>query len=309
MGTVMLEEALAALCGGGALALAVARLVHPRRSPMGRMSFYLESARVHLGGRPAVATGPLVAGEALRRVLGPLVYSALGRLARLGRLGPAESLEVSLRQAGTKITPEAYRREYLRWLIGTPLALGLVGALMGRANLVAVFFVAGVFVGGRRLPERLRGQTRRRCERVRSDLPTVAAMLALKVENNKSLVVAVSDVAGLGSGPVVEELARALHLISAGYGEAPAFELVAKESAEPAASRFYRFLAVATGGGLDLARALLDQANELRAQRREEIERRAAQRQMALVVPNLVLMAPVLFLFLLAPLPQMLFGK
>jgi len=45
---------------------------------------------------------------------------------------------------------------------------------------------------------------------------------------------------------VVEELGRVVHLINAGFGEAPAFELVAKESAEPAASRFYRFLAAAT---------------------------------------------------------------
>jgi tight adherence protein C len=116
-------------------------------------------------------------------------------------------------------------------------------------------------------------------------------------------------VAAQGSGPVIEELGRVVHLINAGYAEAPAFELVAGESAEPAASRFYRFLAAATGGGLDLAKALLDQANELRAQRREEIERRAAQRQMALIIPNLAFMAPVLFVFLLAPLPQMLFGK
>ena len=309
MGTVMLDAAVCALCGGAAMAWTATRLVHPRRSPLGRISLYLEGARVHLGGRPTVAAGPLVAGEALRRVLGPLVGGALSRLARVGRLGPAENLELSLRQAGVKITPEAYRREYLRWLIGTPLALGAVGALVGRTDFVALFFAAGVFVGARRLPERLKAQARRRSDRVRSDLPTVASMLALKIENNKSLVVAVSDLVSQGSGPVVEELGRAIHLINAGYGEAPAFELVARESAEPAASRFYRFLAAATGGGLDLARALLDQANELRAQRREEIERSAAQRQMALIIPNLVFMAPVLFLFLLAPLPQLLFGK
>jgi tight adherence protein C len=140
-------------------------------------------------------------------------------------------------------------------------------------------------------------------------LPTVAAVLALKIENNKSLVVAVSDVVAQGSGPVVDDLARAVHLVNAGYGEIPAFALIAKESAEPSAARFYRFLAAAAGGGLDLTRALLDQASELRTQRREEIERSAARRQMALVVPNLIFMAPVLFAFLLAPLPQLLFGK
>jgi hypothetical protein len=39
------------------------------------------------------------------------------------------------------------------------------------------------------------------------------------------------------------------------------------------------------------------------------VERSAARRQMSLVVPNLAFMAPVLFAFLLAPLPQLLFGK
>ena len=309
MGPVTTYAALSGVLGGGAVCWMVRRLAHPRRSPLGRMSLYLEGARVRLGGRPAMATGPLLASDALRRVLGPLVGGAVSRLARVGRLGPAENLELSLRQAGLKLTPEAYRREYLRWLIGTPLVLGLVGALTGKAAFVVLFFMAGVFVGARRLPERLRVQARRRSERVRSDLPTVASMMALKIENNKSLVVAVSDVVAQGSGPVVEELGRVVHLINAGFGEAPAFELVAKESAKPAASRFYRFLAAATGGGLDLAKALLDQANELRAQRREEVERSAAQRQMALIIPNLVFMAPVLFAFLLAPLPQLLFAK
>ncbi len=309
MGPVTTDAALSGVLGGAAVCWTVRSLAHPRRSPLGRMSFYLEGARVRLGGRPAAATGPLLAGDALRRVLGPLVGGTASRLAKVGRLGPAENLELSLRQAGVKLTPEAYRREYLRWLVGTPLVLGIIGALTGKAVFVVMFFMAGVFVGARRLPERLRVQARRRSERVRSDLPTVASMLALKIENNKSLVVAVSDVVAQGSGPVVEELGRVVHLINAGYGEAPAFELVATESAEPAASRFYRFLAAATGGGLDLAKALLDQANELRAQRREEVERSAAQRQMALIIPNLVFMAPVLFAFLLAPLPQLLFAK
>ena len=228
---------------------------------------------------------------------------------RLIRVGTAEGLELALRQAGMDMTADAYRREYLRWLIGAPLALGALGALTGKGVYVVIFFLAGIFAGARHMPERVRARTKHRRERMRSDLPTVTSVLALKIENNKSLVVAVSDVVSQGSGPVIEELARAVHLINAGYGEAAAYDLIAAETAEPAAARFYRFLSAATAGGLDLARALLDQANELRAQRREEVERSAARRQMSLVIPNLVLMAPVLFAFLLAPLPQLLFGK
>ncbi len=160
MGPLTTQAALAAALGGGAVFAAVTRLAHPRRSPLSRMSLYLEGARARLGGRPAPSAGPLLAGEALRRVLGPLVGGALGRMAKVGRLGPAEDLELSLRQAGVRLTPEAYRREYLRWLIATPLVLGLVGAVTGRASLVVLFFGAGVVVGARRLPERLKRQAR-----------------------------------------------------------------------------------------------------------------------------------------------------
>ena len=298
----------AILCGAGAYWGAL-RLAHPRRSPLGRMALYLEMPRAHLGAPPSSFASPLAAREALRRVLGPVAGRAISRLVRMVRVGSPENLQLLLRQAGSHTTLDAYRRDHLKWLIGAPLVLGSAGALTGRTLYVLSFFLAGIFAGARRAPERLKAQVRRRSERARSDLPTVVSVLALKIENHKSLVVAISDLVSQGCGPVIDDLARAVQLTNVGYGEAAALELVATEAAEPAAARLYRFLAAATSGGVDLARALLDQASELRLQRREEIERTAARRQMSLVLPNLVFMAPVLFAFLLAPLPQLLFGK
>jgi Flp pilus assembly protein TadB len=300
---------LAALFLGVAVWWVGWRLAHARRSPAARISLYLESARVHLGGPPAQANGALVGAEVLRRVLGPLAGRAISFVPRMVLAGPDDVLELSLRQAGMNMSAASYRRQYLRWLTVTPLALGAVGALAGSATYVVVFFLAGAFAGARRMPERVKAATRRRSERIRSDLPTVVSVLALKIENNKSLVVAVSDVVAQGSGPVIDELARAGHMMNAGFGEAASFDLIGREAAEPAAARFYRFLSAATSGGIDVGKVLLDQACELRAQRREEVERSAARRQMSLVVPNLAFMAPVLFAFLLAPLPQLLFGK
>jgi tight adherence protein C len=303
------DAALAALFAAAAVWWVGWRVAHAPRSPAARMSLYLEGPRVHLGGRPTQPSGAPVGGEVLRRVLGPLANRAISSVSRLVLPGTDDALELSLRQAGLNMNAASYRRQYLRWLTITPLALGVLGAFAGSATYVVVFFGAGVFAGARRMPERVKAATKHRTERMRSDLPTVVSVLALKIENNKSLVVAVSDVVQQGSGPVCDELARAVHLINAGYGEAASFELIAREAPEPAATRFYRLLSAATNGGLDVGKVLLDQACELRAQRREEVERSAARRQMSLVVPNLVFMAPVLFVFLLAPLPQLLFGK
>lgn len=261
---------------------------------------------LEVGPRPS---GAPVGTEVLRRVLGPLAGNAVSFVSRMVLTGTDQDIGLSLRRAGMNMTPAAYRRQYLRWLALTPVALGAVGAVTGSASYVVAFFLAGIFVGARRLPERVKAATKRRSERMRSDLPTVVSVLAQKIENNKSLIVAVSDVVAQGSGPVVEELARAVHLMNAGFGEAASFDLIARETPEPAAARLYRFLSAATSGGMDVGKVLLDQACELRVQRREEVERSAARRQMSLVVPNLAFMAPVLFAFLLAPLPRLLFGK
>jgi tight adherence protein C len=265
-------------------------------------------SRLRLGGDVAAASGPVLYSEATRRVLGPLITGLIDAVVRLVGLSDREALERRLRQAGSTLSTDEYRRRYLRWSVVTPLALGAAGVVTRSGFLVAAFFAAGCFVGVRRMPDQLRGQTRRRNDRIRSDLPSVAAILSPKLENRKSLMVAAAELVQVGSGPVVEDLARSLKLIEAGFGEASAFNHLAMESAESSAARFYRFLAAASRGGLDLPRALLAQADSLRAQRREEVERTAARRQMSMVLPDLVFMAPVLLLFLLAPVPQLLFG-
>lgn len=299
---------LPSVCVGGAVLGLVLTRSHRRRAPGARMSLYVQQAAAGSEARPPANGNAAFASEAVRRVVGPLAVGLMAAGARSLGFHAGADIEMLMRQAGMESDLETYRREHLRWTVMTPLALGAVGLLTGSALLVVLFFLAGCVSGPRRARERLRAKVRRRREELRGDLPTVMAVLAIKIDNNKSLLVAIGEVVAEGSGPVVHDLARALNLVNSGFGDAAAFELVARESAEPVASRFFRLLATATGGGLDVAAGLLDQASELRVQRREEVERTSARRQMALVLPNLVFMAPVLFMFLLAPLPQVIFG-
>ena len=301
-------DLLAALLSGATVALVVRLALPPRRLIVRRLSTYLEPSRIRLGGGLTPGPSPVLYSEATRRVLGPLLTGTLSGAGRLLGLVDREGLELRLRQAGSELKLDDYRRRHLRWAILTPLGLGAAGILTRSGVLVAAFFVCGCVVGVRRMPDQLRAMARRRGERIRSDLPSVAAILSPKLENRKSLVTAITEVVDLGSGPVVEDLARCLHLIAAGFGESAAFTRLADESDEPAAARFYRFLGAASKGGIDLPRALLDQADSLRIQRREEVERSAARRQMSMVLPDLVFMAPVLLLFLIAPVPQLLFA-
>jgi flagellar protein FlaJ len=189
-----------------------------------------------------------------------------------------------------------------------PIGLGLVGVLLGSALLALVLLLVGIPLGFRRMPAHLRSLKRRRAERVRSELPTIAVMLATKIANTKSLLVALREITEVGTGPVVDDIKRALLLVESGYAARAAFELASVEAVEPAAARAYRLIGQATTGGIDLASALIDLAGEVRGQRREEVERTAAKRQLAMTGPIVAFTVPVIALFLIAPTTSVLSG-
>jgi len=299
---------LASLCTAGAVGSAAWALIRPRRAPLRRIAPYTEVARSRLGVPVESVPHPVFAGEAVRRLLGPLATTATAWISRVFRVTDTATLELRLRQAGVAMTVEQYRRRHLQWAIATPVAAGAIGILLGSTPLALLLVALGMFAGVRRMPDQLRSATRRRASRARSDLPTIAGLLSPRVQNTKSLAVAVADLVSEGSGPIIDDLGRAMHATGTGVSLANAFELVAREAVDPAAARFYRFLATATTGSIDLPKALLEQADELRNQRREEVERAAAARQVSMVIPTLVLMVPVAIIFLLAPIPRMLFG-
>jgi tight adherence protein C len=299
---------VAALCAAGAAGTTSYQLIRPPRSIARQIAPYTAVARSHLGVEVESIPEPLVSGEVIRRVLGPLGSIVTNGLSRLLGLTDRQALDLKLRQAGQPMTLEQYRRRHLQNAIGAPIVCGLLGWAMGSTLMVVLFMAAGAFAGSRRMPDRLRSLTRRRATRIRSDLPTIAWMLTPRIRNRMTVVVALADLVRQGSGPVIEDLARALSLIGNGFSESGAFDQIAKESAEPAAARFYAVLSAASSGGIDLVPALLELARELRTQRREEVERASAKRQMAMIIPDLAFMAPVLLMFLIAPIPRLLFG-
>ena len=107
---------------------------------------------------------------------------------------------------------------------------------------------------------------------------------------------------------VVSELADALRLHRAGWSAGDAFRRIAELCPEPFCGRTYRLLASAEERGADLAGALLDLAEDVRESRRESIKRSATKRRAAMLVPTIAILAPVLILFVAAPLPYLITG-
>ena len=76
-----------------------------------------------------------------------------------------------------------------------------------------------------------------------------------------------------------------------------------------AAARTYKLFAAGAERGVDLADGLRALSEDLRDARREDIRQTATKRRAAMLVPTIAVLAPVMLLFIAAPLPSIVFGS
>ena len=299
------------LIAAGATALAAALMVRalfpPARSLASRINPYLAPSATT--SRRSSGSGPLTA------VFGPMVRSLAESVERLLERSGDQVTSLELRQAGwyrdvaeDEAVP-AFRLAQLRSMaIGVGIALSL-GQVLGLTLIQRVVLaVLGLVVGVTRQRSALVSAVTDRRERMRIEIYTVNQLLAMRVRAGGGVVHAVQEVVRRGEGEVVAELSDALRLHRSGWRAGDAFRRIAELTPEPFCGRTYRLLATAEERGADLAPALLDLAEDVRETRRESIRRSATKRRAAMLLPTIAILAPVLILFVAAPLPYLITG-
>ncbi|HVW34962.1 MAG TPA: type II secretion system F family protein [Acidimicrobiia bacterium] len=300
----------AAVAAAGAVGLAA----HPPRRLGGRVRPFAQLARSRLGTGSADAAVLHVngaTGHPVTRVLGPPLRRLAQVLSDLLDAGGPAVVELRLRQAGySDVTADQYRMRQLGWAAGG-CSLGVALGMMTGQPSGVVLLLGGLlgFPGATRWRSRLTRAIDTRRSRMRVELTTIAQVLAVYARTGHGPVEAVREVVRRGRGEVVAELAEALGWITGGSDPRRAYEQLAERTPEPAAARLYRILGSAIHSGGDIARTLLAFADDLRAEQGEEIARRAIRRRSAMLVPLLVLVAPVMLLFVAAGLPHVIFGR
>lgn len=290
-------------------ALAAALVAHtvapPPRRLHERVYPYLSPTLVGLA-RPAPS-------GMLGSVFGPILRDVADRVGRtLDRAGSMVTL-TRLRQAGWfKGLPEpemlvSYRLLQLRAL-GAWTGAGLIlGQILGATTAVRLILLTlAVVVGATRTRGRLERAVMERRELMRIEIYTVNQLLAMRVRAGGGVIQAVKGVVERGSGGVIGELQEALRLHRAGWPGPDAFRRIAELTPEPFCARTYRLLATAEERGADLADALLSLSEDVRETRRETVKRAATKRRAAMLVPTIAILAPVLILFVAAPLPYLI---
>ena len=309
------RDVLAALSAAVFVGLATGTVVRPPRRLGPRIAPYAQLSRSRLG-RPAdlsllTAHEGAVANSSIGRVFGPVLAGAAGRLSATLDVGGDDALALRLRQAGfIDVSPESYRMRQLAWAVGGTVGAGFVGAVVvGSAAATLLLAAVGLVGGASYWRGRINKAIKVRRARMRLELYTVAQLLAMFFRTGRGPMEALRGTVARGRGPVVAELAEALAWCAGGMAETDALERLAMETPEPAAARLYRLLASGIAAGGDLAEALLRVSDDLRAERREDVERQATARRGSMLLPTIAVMAPVVLLFLLAPLPSVIFGR
>ncbi len=260
----------------------------------------------------SISAGPM---GPFRSVFGPIVRDLAEWVGRLVDRSGGQVTLTRLRQAGR--SPglseyqmlQSYRLTQLKALaVGVALALILGQVLALSIVLRIALLVLGAVIGGARTKAGLERAIETRREKMRIEIYTVNQLLAMRVRTGGGVTQAVSGIVERGSGEVVTELSEALRLHRSGWRGSDAFRRVAELTPEPACSRTYRLLATAEERGADLGDALLSLSEDVREARRESIKRTATKRRAAMLVPTIAILAPVLILFVAAPLPHLITG-
>jgi len=295
----------------GAAGLA-ALIVPPTTRLAGRVRPYAVLSRSALGHRDvasSLVTAP-VAGGVLTRLFGPPVIALVGRVTRSGEQHGDDRLTRLLRQAGEiDRTPAEYHVRQLGEAVAVAVVSGAAVGTLVRAPVVALLAgAAGFVVGLTRSRRRLEREVTSRAARIRHELYTVNQLLAMHVRTGAGPMQAVQRLVDRGNGVVVGELGDTLTWIRSGMGEAAAFRRAAELTPEPSATRTYQLIAAGVERGVDLAAGLLALSEDIRDARREQLHKDAVRRRAAMLIPTIGILAPIMLLFIAAPLPSIVLG-
>ena len=289
-----------------------AMIVAPTSRLAPRVRPYSILARNALGhqDRIVAVNVPARPGGALTRLFGPPFLAMVSRVSRTAESRGHDQLGRLLRQAGEiDRTPDEHRVRQLGEALGIAVVSGAAVALLLHAPVAALLAgVAGFVVGLTRSRRRLEREVAVRADRIRLELYTINHLLAMHVRTGAGPMQAVQRLVDRGHGAAVGELRDALAWIRSGMGEAAAFRRAAELSPEPSATRTYQLLAAGVERGVDLAGGLLALSEDIRDSRREQLHKEAVRRRAAMLLPTIGILAPIMLLFIAAPLPSIVLG-
>lgn len=291
------------LLSGVGLVVAISRLPAMRRPRLeDRLTPYLrDSSRPSRLLDDARALTPF---PTLERLVAPLLRDLTRLLERV--LGGSISIRHRLNQAGRGMTIDQFRAEQVVWgAVGLLAGIGAALVLTARGSfrpvpllvLCVICAITGVLARDRWLSR----EVRQREERMMTEFPTIAELLALAVAAGDGAAGALDRVASISKGELALELSRALTDARAGASLVAALDGISTRTRLPALTRFVDGVAIAVERGTPLAEVLRAQAVDVREAGKRALLEAGGRKEIAMMIPVVFLVLPVTVLFALFP--------
>lgn len=271
------------------LLLVGARLSATRRPHLAaHMAHYLRRPGVEI---TSPVSGPLTT---LLTLVTPMVQSQRTAHIRL-----------RLAQAGKSVDLSTHRIEQITFIgLGAcvGIALGLLLIIRGASPIgVLIMIVIGAITGYLLHDRRLSQSISKRQERISQQLPTVAELLAFAVAAGESPSQALVRVSNTVSGELAAEINEAVIDMRAGTGFDEAMRDLALRCGSSDVERFIDGLVVAMERGTPIAEVMRAQAADARAADRRRLMEVAGKKDVAMLIPVVFLILPVVVMVALFP--------
>lgn len=233
----------------------------------------------------------------------PLVADVARRVERA--LGGSSSVHRRLLRAGKDSSVDQFRAEQVLYGFGGAAVGGAVGFLMvggGRSPAFVVVLVLLGFAGGVLARDwLLTREAVRREQRMLTEFPAIAELLALAVGAGEGAVGALERVVRLAKGELSGELGRCLADARAGANLPTALAGLADRTGLVSLARFVDGMVIAVERGTPLAEVLRAQAQDVREESRRHLMEAGGKKEIAMMVPVVFGVLPVTILFALFP--------
>lgn len=303
MSMSLLAGILLGLMLGTGLYLLATQLPWLRARDLGRrIDPYLRRSRT--SSLFAAPTSRSRARTVVENLFGPVATRGLGLLERL--TGGAEQLERRLRLAGRRTSTDSFRIEQVVFgavglVLGIVLAVAAI-VLRDASAVLGLFIVALGALLGVLLRDYLLGvEIKRRASRMAREFPTVADLLALAVAAGESPIAAMERVARTSTGALPEEFAATIADIRSGSSVSQALASLGARTPLESLSRFGEGVSIAIERGTPLAEVLRAQAQDARENAKRDLMEMAGQREIAMLVPVVFFVLPLVILFAIFP--------
>lgn len=239
---------------------------------------------------------------ASERLISPLNAKFAERGRRITPAGMRESLERRIQLAGLQDTWPAERVYATKALFGG--AGAIIAMLLILLNPSSMVIVAGITIASILYfsPDLLlhsKGADRQGL--IQKQLADVLDQITVCVEAGLSFDGAVQRVAASSTGPLPEELARALQDIQLGVSRAVSLEKLLDRTNVKDLRVFVHAFNQAERFGIPVAQILRVQSSEIRLKRRQYAEEQAMKLPIKLVFPTVLFILPALFIVVAGP--------